>query len=125
VGRLAKAAAGVFLDALAQYRRALRLSAIAVAWGRWEASGRPEQPAADLAGVGVLTTQQGLDMLDTAQTVGDAVLLALRPDPNMLRRGRVPELMSALIDGPSWFFAPDTAVSSVLAGRLVDLSEAE
>nr|WP_265537809.1 non-ribosomal peptide synthetase/type I polyketide synthase [Streptomyces sp. NEAU-H33] len=81
------AAANAFLDALAQHRHGLGLPAVSLGWGLWAErsalTGRLDQ--ADLArlagaGVGPLTTEEGLALLDTAVTGDRAHLLPVRLD---------------------------------------------
>ncbi|MFF1699822.1 SDR family NAD(P)-dependent oxidoreductase, partial [Streptomyces sp. NPDC058257] len=96
-GQANYAAANVFLDALAQHRRAQGLPATSLAWGLWaqESDMTGKLDTGDLGrmargGVAPLTSEEGLALLDTA--VGSveelpAVLVPLRLDAASLRAG--------------------------------------
>ena len=108
------AAANAFLDALAARRRATGLPATSLAWGLWaDASGMTSRLAegdrARLArgGVGALTTEEGLALLDLATGRDEALLVPIRLDVAGLqawaaRAGTadVPALLRGLIRGP-------------------------
>ncbi|KJK56411.1 hybrid non-ribosomal peptide synthetase/type I polyketide synthase, partial [Saccharothrix sp. ST-888] len=99
------AAANAFLDALAQHRHGLGLPAVALGWGLWAErsalTGRLDQ--ADLArltgaGVGPLTTEEGLALLDAAVATDRAHLLPVRLDLAAVDRtaGALPPLFDRL-----------------------------
>ncbi|GAA1018277.1 hypothetical protein Aple_034820 [Acrocarpospora pleiomorpha] len=81
------AAANAFLDALAAHRRALGLPGVSLAWGLWE---RPTGVTAHLtgadraraarAGLGALTTEEGLALFDAALQLDQPVLVPARLD---------------------------------------------
>ncbi|MEU7584514.1 type I polyketide synthase, partial [Streptomyces sp. NPDC041068] len=130
------AAANVFLDALAQRRRADGLTATSLAWGFWaERSGvTGHLSEADLArvarsGLVPLATDEGLALFDAALGTDEALLLPVRLDLAALRAaaGPVPAVLRRLVRGPV-ARARTTARSGEAAGlaqRLAGRSEAE
>ncbi|WP_345600227.1 acyltransferase domain-containing protein [Thermocatellispora tengchongensis] len=81
------AAANAFLDALAAHRLAAGLPAVSLAWGLWaDASAMTENLSAQdvnriaQGGVGALSAEQGLGLLDLALTRDDALLVPARLD---------------------------------------------
>ncbi|MFI0742233.1 SDR family NAD(P)-dependent oxidoreductase, partial [Streptomyces sp. NPDC021100] len=105
-GQANYAAANAYLDALAQYRHAAGLPALSLAWGRWEQSGgmtgqlsRADTDRMARAGIGALSPEEGLALLDAGLTFDDAVLLPARLDTAALSRDadRVPALLSDLV----------------------------
>ncbi len=101
-------AANAFLDALAQARRAEGLPAQSLAWGMWEqesamTSGLGETGRARIErmGVAALSAEQGLELLDSARSVGDALLVTVRLDRSRLRAqeqlGALPALLGGLV----------------------------
>ncbi|MFH8987940.1 type I polyketide synthase [Streptomyces sp. NPDC017940] len=129
------AAANVFLDALAQHRRAAGLPATSLAWGLWaEASGiTGHLGAADVqrmarGGMNPLSTADGMALLDAAQTTGAAAavpaaldLAALRAHPEQVR-----PLLRGLVPTPARRSARSGGPGPVpLAQRLAGLTEAE
>ncbi|MFC4533136.1 type I polyketide synthase [Sphaerisporangium dianthi] len=86
-GQASYAAAGGFLDALAAHRRTLGLPGLSLAWGLWE---RPTGTTAHLtdadraraarAGLGALTTEEGLALFDAALDRDEPLLVAARFD---------------------------------------------
>ncbi|MFG2556030.1 SDR family NAD(P)-dependent oxidoreductase [Streptomyces sp. NPDC048581] len=104
-GQANYAAANAFLDALAEHRRALGLSALSLAWGPWDVAGSTmtgdltDVDRARLArsGFPFLTPEQGLALLDAAPATGHAAVLPIRIDLAALRaRDDVPALLSGL-----------------------------
>ncbi len=106
------AAANAFLDALAAYRCERGLAGTAVAWGLWaQSSGMTGHLAeADLtrmarSGMGSLSSEEGLELFDTAWTAPEAAVLAMRLDTAALRAqaraGTAPALLRGLIRLPS------------------------
>ncbi|MFF3445378.1 SDR family NAD(P)-dependent oxidoreductase, partial [Streptosporangium sp. NPDC002721] len=87
------AAANVFLDALAEHRRAAGLPAVSLAWGMWapEVGGMTAQLGeADLrrvrrSGLLPLTAETGLALLDESLVLGEAALAPVRLDLAALR----------------------------------------
>ncbi|HYI81475.1 MAG TPA: type I polyketide synthase [Thermoleophilaceae bacterium] len=86
------AAANVVLDALAYHRRSHGLAATSLAWGLWErTSGMAGQlEEADLArlarfGMGTLSDARGLELLDAACGVDDALVVPVPLDIARLR----------------------------------------
>src|SRR5205823_11265963 len=91
-------AANTFLDGLAQHRRAGGLPATAVAWGMWneEASGmagrlepaeleRLKRQVHARMAMTPLATEDGLELLDAACALDDALLVPVRLDFAQLR----------------------------------------
>nr|UHY14125.1 PKS I [Verrucosispora sp.] len=115
------AAANVFLDSLAEFRRSQGLPAVSLAWGLWaERSGMTGHlDDADLArmargGIAALTAEEGLALFDAAFEADTAQLVPLRLDLRALRarpyedlpavlRGlvRTPARRVAAVDGPA------------------------
>ncbi|MHB1539473.1 MAG: type I polyketide synthase, partial [Solirubrobacteraceae bacterium] len=90
-GQANYAAANAFLDALAAHRRASGLPAVSLAWGGWEATGVVTRMRdADLArtsrlGIGAVSTQDGLSLLDAALEADEALIVPLRLNRAALR----------------------------------------
>jgi acyl transferase domain-containing protein/acyl carrier protein len=127
------AAANAVLDALAVQRRVNGLSGIALAWGEWEKTtamtGDPsETDRARLArlGMGTLTDEQGLELLDIARTIDLPLLVPMRLDVAALRPlakiGMLPGILSGLIRMPARRAADG---QGLLAGKLAGAPEAE
>jgi NADP-dependent 3-hydroxy acid dehydrogenase YdfG/acyl carrier protein len=102
------AAANVFLDALAERRRAQGLPAKSLAWGLWSdargmASQLDEADAARLARLGVAVMQDELELFDAARESAEAVVLPTRFDTAALRSaaegGTLPPLFQDLVRG--------------------------
>jgi acyl transferase domain-containing protein/acyl carrier protein len=110
-GQANYAAANVFLDVLAAHRRARGLAAASVAWGGWAQSGIADRlDEADLArsgrlGIGGLSDEEGLELLDATLRLDRACLVPMRLDFAALhiqaRSGEVPSLLRGLIRMPS------------------------
>ncbi|MCZ1017742.1 type I polyketide synthase [Streptomyces noursei] len=126
------AAANAFLDALAVRRRALGLPAVALAWGPWADGGMAdaldEADRARMARLGMvpLSADQGLALLDAAQSVDEAVLVPIRLDTAALRTkaGGVPALLRGLIRSSARPMVSTTEGPS-LRERLAALTDAE
>ncbi|GAB1639957.1 type I polyketide synthase [Krasilnikovia sp. MM14-A1259] len=118
-------AANAFLDALAAERRASGLPATSLAWGMWAQlsalTGRltdEERARISRGGIGALTAEQGLALLDAALTRDEALLVPARFDLPKLRAqaagaadiGQVPALWRALVQPGA---ARRTATSAV------------
>jgi acyl transferase domain-containing protein len=106
-GQANYAAANTFLDALAQHRRARGLPAISIAWGPWEqdtgmtsALGRTEQARMSRAGIGPLSNQDALALMDIAlANPGKALVVPIRLDHKALGRaeGGLPSVLRGLV----------------------------
>ncbi|MFD5317157.1 type I polyketide synthase [Streptomyces sp. NPDC127098] len=139
-GQSAYAAANVFLDALAAYRRARGLPAVSLGWGLWaEASGMTghltEADQARMARLGLtpMSTDHGLGLLDAARAVDRPLLLPMTVDTAAL--GASPDLpatLRGLVRGRTRgaavlgvASAARTVADSALATRLRGLTEGE
>ncbi|WP_437012369.1 type I polyketide synthase [Streptomyces sp. enrichment culture] len=107
-GQANYAAANVFLDALAQARRAEGLPALSLAWGLWAQTsamtgrlGETDLNRLARLGVAAMETEQALALLDAAVRTDEPYLLPVRLDLVALRRraasSGVPALLSALV----------------------------
>ncbi len=88
------AAANTFLDALAVFRHAKGLPACSIAWGLWEQTseltgGLTDGDRARMRRIGAsaLSSEEGLQLLDRARLLDEALFLAVRLDPAVLRVG--------------------------------------
>jgi acyl transferase domain-containing protein/NADPH:quinone reductase-like Zn-dependent oxidoreductase/short-subunit dehydrogenase/acyl carrier protein len=128
------AAANAFLDALAAYRQGRGLCATSMAWGLWaQASamtghlGGAEQTRIARAGVSALSSQQGLELFDSARATDEALVLPVGLDIAALRSqaraGMVPAMLRDLVRAPVRR-ATDGAGGS-LARRLAGMPEEE
>ncbi|MFE5118924.1 SDR family NAD(P)-dependent oxidoreductase [Streptomyces sp. NPDC056669] len=134
------AAANVFLDGLASWRRAQGLPGVSMAWGLWaEASGmtghlgEEDIQRISRSGVVPLATDEGLELFDAA-LVSDAVVPVLfRLDIPALRAqgAELPALFRSVVPGMTVRRAAgagDTDVDDIAARlrrRLLSMSEAE
>ncbi len=100
------AAANVFLDALAQWRRAQGLPGTSLAWGLWsKATGMAgdlgDADIARLARLGVAVMSNELELLDAARGAAEPVVVATALDMPALRAaaraGTLPPLMRELV----------------------------
>ncbi|HET6501374.1 MAG TPA: SDR family NAD(P)-dependent oxidoreductase, partial [Amycolatopsis sp.] len=122
-GQANYAAANVFLDALAQHRRALGLPATSIAWGLWQGGLSAGLGEADLhrlrrSGQRALSTVDGTAMFDAALKADRAAVVAARLDRRALGGDRARSVF------------PDRATSrrtanSPLAQRLTALDPEE
>ena len=106
-GQSAYAAANASLDALALHRRAQGLAATSLAWGPWTGAGMAgrlregDRERMARSGVRVLSPEQGLELLDTALELDEALLLAVGLDIPMLqglsREQQLPALLGGLV----------------------------
>ncbi len=125
------AAANVFLDALAQKRRAEGLAANSIAWGLWE---RESDMTSQLDGVDMerigrgpveaLSDEQGMVLFDAALGASNPVSVALALNSGGLRAlasaGALPPLLSGLVRAPR-----RRGPSGSLVAKLAALPEAE
>ncbi|WP_322756635.1 SDR family NAD(P)-dependent oxidoreductase, partial [Frankia sp. Cas3] len=132
-GQANYAAANAFLDELARRRRAAGLPAVSLAWGYWSQEstltrrlGERDLARHRRAGMGGLSSEEGLALFDTALYAGEAVLLAAKLDLAALRTAKppVPPLLRGLV-GPRRPAAQVAAAHSGLAGRLAGLAPTE
>ncbi|WP_437805982.1 SDR family NAD(P)-dependent oxidoreductase [Sorangium sp. So ce1078] len=143
------AAASAFLDALSHQRRARGLPATSLAWGHWaERTGvTAHLRDADLArtdrvGMGALSTDEGLALLDAALLRPDASLIPARlnlgrdsalagpPDTaaQSARQGAVPPVLRGLVrahQGARRRVVERSSASSTVKQRLVGLAKAD
>jgi polyketide synthase 12 len=102
------AAANAFLDALAAHRRAHGLTGVSLAWGPWakggitiEEMGRADVARIARAGFRPLTNEEGLELLDVAQRLNEALAVPVRLDAAALRAlartGALPALLRDLV----------------------------
>ncbi|MFJ6836912.1 type I polyketide synthase [Streptomyces sp. NPDC091209] len=103
-GQANYAAGNVFLDALAQHRRARGLAATSLAWGLWAAEsamtgdlGEGDRERLGRGGVSALEAAEGLALFDAATASGQALLVPVKLDLAALRAGTVPPLLSGLV----------------------------
>ncbi|MFC4515446.1 type I polyketide synthase [Streptomyces ehimensis] len=125
------AAANVFLDALAEHRRANGLPATSLAWGLWEQEAGMSGHLDDTdlkriarSGFRPVTAVQGTALLDTALELGDAALVATPLDLTPLRAqpAQAPTVLGALVRTPARRVARNSdAVDGSLAERLAGL----
>ncbi len=132
-GQANYAAANAFLDALAQHRHTQHLPATTLAWGPWatDSGMTGSLSQADVvrwsrAGVGSLSRVQGLELFDTARSVGQALLFAVRLDGVALRLrargGGLPALLRGLVPAQA---RRGRGEEVSLAQRLVGIPEEE
>ncbi|WP_330333036.1 SDR family NAD(P)-dependent oxidoreductase [Streptomyces sp. NBC_00536] len=133
------AAANVFLDALAQYRRSQGLAASSLAWALWADSAgmAGSLDEADIsrmrrAGLPPLTTAEGLELFDLAHRIDEAAPVLMRADLTALRTQAQAGTMSPLLRGLVRVPARRTASGAAGQGgesglrqRLAGLSAAE
>jgi acyl transferase domain-containing protein/NAD(P)-dependent dehydrogenase (short-subunit alcohol dehydrogenase family) len=104
-GQANYAAANTFLDALAHHRRAHGLPATALAWGLWETAegmggglAAADRTRMSRAGVGTMSTSDGIALFGTCRGTEDALLVPLRLDEAGLRSaGTVPGLLRGVV----------------------------
>ena len=131
-GQANYAAANVYLDALAQRRRAEGQAATAIAWGLWqrESAMTANLSEADLArmrsgGIEALSDERGLELLDAAISADRSAALAAPIDTTSLRAaasaGALPPILSGLVRAPR----KRSAATGSLVQKLTSLPEAE
>ncbi|NJP44344.1 type I polyketide synthase [Actinacidiphila epipremni] len=134
-GQANYAAANAFLDALAQHRRARGLPATSLAWGRWAETGSmaaelsaADRQRLDRTGIGALTSQEGMALLDDAVGADRAVLVPVRLHQPALRAqaaaGMLPPVLSGLVRASVRRASADDgrAAGEALAARLASLT---
>ncbi|MGW7055374.1 SDR family NAD(P)-dependent oxidoreductase [Streptomyces sp. NPDC054887] len=114
-----------FLDALAQHRADRDLPALSLGWGPWEPTAAIDRSRETAAGVGTLSTADGLAMFDAAQLAGPAHSLPMAMDTAAIATGGVSPLLSGLIDTSATPASADTKVAAALRERLTPLAESE
>ncbi|MGN9788877.1 type I polyketide synthase [Nonomuraea sp. ZG12] len=134
------AAGNAFLDALAAHRRAAGLPAVSLAWGLWaDASGLTSHLSAGdrdrmtRGGVGAMSADEGLALLDLALTLDDALLVPARLNVAALRaqvaqagtNALVPALLRTLSGGSNRALAAGGTAGEALRAQLAALSPAE
>jgi acyl transferase domain-containing protein/thioesterase domain-containing protein/NADP-dependent 3-hydroxy acid dehydrogenase YdfG/acyl carrier protein len=130
------AAANTFLDALAEQRRANGRPAVSLAWGMWarlsgmtEGLGEAELQRLQRAGLGALSDQEGLAILDAAGRGEHATLVAMRLDPSGLAGESsgdlLPPLLRDMVRAPARHARPAAAETGGLRQALAQLPEAE
>ena len=118
------AAANAFLDGLATHRRAAGLPAVSIAWGFWEQA----LTRMSHSGVAAMTTDQALELFDTALIVNHPTVVAAHLDRAVLANRtlstRLPPLFDQLVRHPlrRLVTTEATAVKSALAQRLHGLT---
>ncbi|ORA16970.1 polyketide synthase [Mycobacterium angelicum] len=131
-------AANCFLDGLAAHRRAHGLPAISLAWGLWDQAsamtgGLDDAGRARLGREGVLalSSEEALELFDTALIVDEPFLAPARIDLAALRAHAVavPPMFTELINAPTRRQVDDSLAAakskSALAHRLHGLPEPE
>ncbi|MCV7340349.1 type I polyketide synthase [Mycobacterium haemophilum] len=137
-GQANYAAANTFLDGLAAHRRAHGLPAISLGWGLWDQASAMTggMDAADRARLGrdgilALSTEEALELFDTAIIVDKPFVAPVRIDLTALRAhaDAVPPIFSDLLNVPTRRQVDDSLAAakskSALAHRLHGLPEAE
>ena len=137
-GQANYAAANSFLDGLALHRRALRLPAISLGWGLWDQASAMTGglDAADRArlgrdGVLALSSDEALELFDTALIVDEPFLAPARIDLTALRAHAVavPPMFTDLVNATSRRRVDDSLAAakskSALAQRLHRLSDSD
>ncbi|OBF97536.1 polyketide synthase [Mycobacterium sp. 852014-52450_SCH5900713] len=132
------AAANSFLDGLAAHRRALGLPAVSLGWGLWDQASAMTGglDAADLARLGrdgilALSSDEAMELFDTALIVDEPFMAPARIDLNALRAhaAAVPPMFADLVNAPARRQVDDSLAAakskSALAHRLHGLPEPE
>ncbi|RZE48607.1 type I polyketide synthase, partial [Streptomyces albidoflavus] len=106
-GQANYAAANVFMDALAQYRRAEGLAGLSLAWGAWEQTSgmtgtltEADMQRVTASGAAPLTVEQGLALLDAAIGSDEPLVVPIgAPSGDQRVLGLVPPLLRNLVRG--------------------------
>ncbi|WP_394620317.1 type I polyketide synthase [Lentzea sp. JNUCC 0626] len=97
-GQANYAAANAYLDGLAQHRRANGLAATSLAWGLWQTDTGMATDRAGRGGIGMLSTTDGLALLDAALATGEACFVPVSLDLAVLRTYPVvPTILQGLV----------------------------
>ncbi|MFE6871513.1 type I polyketide synthase, partial [Kitasatospora sp. NPDC057692] len=139
-GQANYAAANSFLDAFAHSRRGQGLPAVSLAWGPWDelSAMTATLDAGDVAraaraGVGGLSSEEGLRLFDAALGLGEPLLVPIRIDTGALRAAAagvpLPAVLRGLVRTPGRRAATATGGGATggpsPTGRLAALPEAE
>ncbi len=139
-GQANYAAANSFLDGLAVYRRAQGLPAMSLAWGLWDqasamtgALGAADRARFGRDGIVAMSSDEALDLMDTALIVDEPFLLPAHIDLAALRvkfdDGTLPPMFVDLINIPTRRQVDDSLAAakskSALLQRLEGLPEDE
>lgn len=133
-GQANYAGANAFLDALAQHRHTLGLPATSLAWGLWErATGMTEHlTAQDRArihreGFLPISDEEGLALLDSALTLGQATAVPAKIDVATLRKNidDLPATLRAVVRAGRRTADGGSVESSKLVASLIGKSETE
>ncbi|MEU7024035.1 type I polyketide synthase [Streptomyces sp. NPDC046203] len=136
-GQANYAAANVFLDALAEHRRAQGLPASSLAWGVWAGTAveggdldEHDLQRMNRSGVAELSFAEGLALFDDAVRAPDAVLAPVRLDLAALRDrvGELPALLRGLVRPQTRRVAQAGSVAvetSTVERKLAGLPEAD
>ncbi|MEV7174934.1 type I polyketide synthase [Streptomyces sp. NPDC093224] len=110
-GQANYAAGNVFLDALAEHRRAQGLPATSLAWGPWEGTeGAVDMDRLARNGTPAIAAAHGMELFDAALAADEPVLVPLRIDPVTLKdRYDLPALLRDLVAPPAATAADGTA----------------
>ncbi|QVI21399.1 SDR family NAD(P)-dependent oxidoreductase [Nocardia tengchongensis] len=132
------AAANVFLDGLAEHRRASGLAATSIAWGFWTSDtgmtghlAHTDTARLGRVGLSPISTEQGLAMFDTAMVADRAAVVAAPTDPVALdaqvRAGTLIPLLRGLVSSARRRSMPDLSREreAGLRERISGLAEAE
>ncbi|HEV7979238.1 MAG TPA: SDR family NAD(P)-dependent oxidoreductase [Amycolatopsis sp.] len=132
-GQANYAAANVFLDALAQHRRAHGLPATSLAWGLWEQASEMTSALSgndvkriSSAGLPTIGTRQGMAMFDAAIASDEALIVPLKVDAaGLSNRGEVPALLRGLVQVSRRTAATSAVSTATLQDRLRGLAAEE
>nr|WP_263974219.1 type I polyketide synthase [Streptomyces albicerus] len=131
------AAANVFLDALAEHRRADGLPATSLAWGLWSDSSGMTGHLDDVdltrmarLGIKPITAKEGMALFEAARATGAACLVPAKIAPALLRphleTGTLPAVLQGLVRAPVRKATAATATgAATLRDRLARLSPEE
>ncbi|WAZ19995.1 SDR family NAD(P)-dependent oxidoreductase [Streptomyces cinnabarinus] len=137
-GQANYASTNVFLDALAQHRRAQGLPGTSLAWGYWEQASAMtghmesrDRARVSQGGLVPLSAERGLALFDAAVRLDEGLLLASPLDMAELRshaaKGVLPTLLRGLVRAPAATRRAVTSVATADGGsleeRLAGLSE--